>query len=221
MTVIQRMLGRGAERFRRKDTPRIPRWLHTILEIPLERVAKRVSEGRLSGRVPTSMVADHELTRLSRIINEMLDSFAAEHERMGNLGAEVVYAEERERSQVARELHASVSQKLADASFQIAAAANEMGSHAGLSRLAQARELLRTAIEEIRNISRSGHPRVATDLGLPSTLEAVREATRRRSLVDVGSTADIPGLMILDQHGVAVRQDIRDVELWARGTNHR
>ena len=29
-------LGRGAARIRRKDEPRIPRWLHPILEVPLE-----------------------------------------------------------------------------------------------------------------------------------------------------------------------------------------
>ena len=29
-------LGRGAARIRRMDEPRIPRWLHPILEVPLE-----------------------------------------------------------------------------------------------------------------------------------------------------------------------------------------
>ena len=93
----------------------------------LERVAKRVSEGRLSERVPVSMLADRELTQLSSTVNEMLDSLAAGRERMRKLGAEVVYAEERERAQVARELHDSVGQTLAAASFQIAAAAHEIG----------------------------------------------------------------------------------------------
>ncbi|HST06809.1 MAG TPA: hypothetical protein VLJ83_01470, partial [Gemmatimonadaceae bacterium] len=36
----------------------------------LERVARWVSEGRLAERVPTSIVADHELARLSKTINE-------------------------------------------------------------------------------------------------------------------------------------------------------
>lgn len=71
----------------------------------LERVAKLVSAGRLAERVPASIVADRELTHLSTTINEMLDSLAAGRDRMRKLGAEVVYAEERERAQVARELH--------------------------------------------------------------------------------------------------------------------
>ena len=145
-------LGRGAARIRRKDEPRIPRWLHPILEVPLEvkllganliivgiaflllfvpvhlqrsrltdayivvavlmlgaavnvglvrlalrplksieRVAKWVSQGRLGERVPTSIVADHELARLSRTINEMLDILAADRKRIETLGAELAY----------------------------------------------------------------------------------------------------------------------------------
>lgn len=162
----------------------------------LEHVAQRVSEGRLAERVPASIVADHELTQLSTTINEMLDNLAAGRDRMRKLGAEVVYAEERERAQVARELHDSIGQTLAAASFQITAAAHEIGSHEASSRLAEVRELLRTALEEIRNISRSLHPRVTTDLGLPSALEALGDATRQRSLVDVRVNTDISEVVI-------------------------
>jgi signal transduction histidine kinase len=162
----------------------------------LEHVAKRVSEGRLSERVPASIVADSELTHLAATINEMLDSLEAGRHRMRKLGAEVVYAEERERAQVARELHDSVGQTLAAATFQITAVANELGEHCVSSRLADTRELLRTALEEIRNVSRSLHPRVATDLGLPSALEALGDATRQRSLVEVRVDVDITGAVI-------------------------
>lgn len=160
----------------------------------LERVAKRVSEGRLAERVPASMVADRELARLSATINQMLDNLASGRERMRKLGAEVVYAEERERAQIARELHDSVGQTLAAASFQ--AAAFEIGNHEASSRLAEVRALLRSALEEIRNVSRSLHPRVATELGLPSALEALGDATQQRSLVDVRVNVDIAGVVI-------------------------
>jgi signal transduction histidine kinase len=162
----------------------------------LQRVAKLVSEGRLSERVPASAVADRALTHLSTTINEMLDSLEAGRDRMRKLGAEVVYAEERERAQVARELHDSVGQTLAAASFQIAAVAHEIGDHNASARLAGVRELLRTALEEIRNVSRSLHPRVTTDLGLPTALEALGDATQQRSLIDVQVTVDIAGVTI-------------------------
>jgi signal transduction histidine kinase len=129
-------------------------------------------------------------------INEMLDTLSAGRERMRKLGAEVVYAEERERAQVARELHDSVGQTLAAASFQVAAAAHEIGSHPASPRIATVRELLRTALEEIRNVSRSLHPRVASDLGLPAALEALSDATQQRSLLDVKVNVDISGVVI-------------------------
>ena len=62
----------------------------------LERVAKRVSEGRLSERVPASIVADRGLTHLSTTINEMLDTLQAElgfqvvHLRLGSEGQDEV-----------------------------------------------------------------------------------------------------------------------------------
>jgi len=145
-------VGSGAARIRQTDESRVPRWLHPILEVPLElkllganliivgvalllmfgpvtlersrltdayivvavlmlaaavnvglvrlalrplksieRVATWVSQGRLGERVPTSIVADHELARLSRTINEMLDSLAADRKRIEKLGAELAY----------------------------------------------------------------------------------------------------------------------------------
>src|SRR5512132_733552 len=246
MTATDRTGRSLRKRVTRKGEPRIPRWLRTILGIPLEqkllganliivgvallvlfgpvalnpsrltdlyvlvaalaigalvnfalvrlalhpinvleRVARRVSEGRLAERVPASILADCELTQLSTTINQMLDTLAAGRDRMRKLGAEGVYAEERERAQVARELHESVGQILVAATFQIAAVSHELGDHPASARLMEVRELLRTSIEEIRNVSRSLHPRVTADLGLPSALEALGDATRQRSLVDV------------------------------------
>ena len=177
----------------------------------LERVARWVSEGRLAERVPTSIVADHELARLSKTINEMLDSLAAGRKRVERLGAEVIYAEERERSQVAQELHNSVGQKLADASFHIAAAANETDSYARASRLAEAKDQLRRAIEEIRTIAGSSHPHVAADLGLPRMLEQLGNVTWQRSLTNVRPKVDGHERLIPRGDGVVVAQDTRDM----------
>ncbi len=162
----------------------------------LQHVARRVSGGYLSTRVPASIVADRDLNQLANTVNHMLDTLAASRERMRKLGAEVVYAEERERAQVAHELHDSVGQTLAAANFQIAAAVHELGDHPAGERLAEVRELLRSSMEGIRNVSRSLHPRVTTDLGLPSALEALGDATRHRSLIDVQVKVDIVGVKI-------------------------
>jgi HAMP domain-containing protein len=68
----------------------------------IERVAKWVSQGRLGERVPTSIVADHELARLSRTINEMLDSLAADRKRIDALGAGSAYRDGEEGPQSSR-----------------------------------------------------------------------------------------------------------------------
>lgn len=162
----------------------------------LEQIARRVSAGRIGERVPPSLVADSDLAHLAATMNEMLDSLAAGRDRMRKLGAEVVYAQERERAQVARDLQDSVAQTLAAASFQVAAAANAIGLETGNAEVSRARELLRTAIEEIRSVSRSLHPRVADDLGLPAALEALADSTRQRSLIDVRVTTNIVGVTI-------------------------
>ena len=178
----------------------------------LERVARWVSEGRLAARVPASIIADHELSRLSKTINEMLDSLAAGRERVKQLDAEVIYAEERERSQVAQELHDSVGQKLADASFQIAAASNEATSEVRAARLAEARTLLRMAIEEIRNISGSSHLRAATDLGLPRALEALGYTSGQRSLSNARTPARTPGGLLPYRRSVEDSAETREVQ---------
>lgn len=162
----------------------------------LERIARRVSQGRLSERVPASLVADPGLAQLATTMNEMLDTLAASRERMRKLGADVVYQQEKERANVARDLQDSVAQTLAAASFQIAAAINDIGRDRAAPYLTDASDLLRTALEEIRNVSRSLYPRVAEDLGLPAALEALGDATRQRSLIDVNVRTDIAGVII-------------------------
>jgi signal transduction histidine kinase len=162
----------------------------------LEQIARRISQGRIRERVPVSIIADPDLAHLATTMNEMLDNLAAGRERMRRLGAEVVYAQEKERAQVARDLHDSVAQTLAAAGFQIAAAANQVGLNTGSVPLASARDLLRVALEEIRSLSRSLHPRVADDLGLPAALESLADATRQRSLIDVRVSCNIAGVSI-------------------------
>ena len=45
-------------------------------------------------------------------------------------------------------------------------------------------------------MSRSLHPRVTIDLGLPSALEALADATSQRSLIDVKTSVDVSGVLI-------------------------
>jgi signal transduction histidine kinase len=163
----------------------------------LQRVASRVAGGRTQERVPVSLLADPSLAQLGATMNEMLDNLAVARERMRKLAAEVVYAQERERAQVARDLHDSVGQTLAASTFQITAALNDLRENTSpVERLSMVREQLRGAQEEVRNVSRSLHPRVADDLGLPAALESLARATRDRSLLEVTVTIDTAGVTL-------------------------
>ncbi|MGH9419423.1 MAG: histidine kinase, partial [Thermoanaerobaculia bacterium] len=88
----------------------------------LTRLANRVSLGDFSPRSTPSPFADAELHTLAATVNSLLDSVAEEKQRIRDLGAEVIYAQDSERSKVSRELHDSIAQTLAAAKFQIGAA---------------------------------------------------------------------------------------------------
>lgn len=148
-------------------------------------VAERVANGDLGARVQPSVIADTGLAQLGATLNSTVEYLAESRERMRESGARIVYAQERERASVARELHESIGQTLAAASYQAAAAANSLeGAPQSLNALEVAR-LLRTAIDDLRSVSRELHPRVADDLGLPAALESLARATMDRSLIDV------------------------------------
>ena len=189
----------------------------------LEQIARKISHGCVSERVPPSLIADPDLAHLAETINEMLDKLAAGRKRMAKLAADVVYAQEKERAQIARDLHDSIGQTLAAANFQITAAANGESRDEVRTRLSSARELLRDSLEEVRNVSRSLHPRVTDDLGLPAALEALGDLTRQRSLIDVKvkvslNGTPIPGAISSTLYRIA-QEALRNVEMRADAGN--
>ena len=155
----------------------------------LERVARRVSKGEFTIRAARSQVADPKLANLTDTINSLLDSLAAERRRIHKLGTDVVSAQDAERAQLARDLHDSIAQTLAAVRFQLSAAGEDATDDDMRNRLAVARGMIGRAIEDVRNISQSLHPRIADDLGLVTALESLAEQTRGRGILDVKLTA--------------------------------
>src|SRR6266568_8278672 len=127
----------------------------------LERVARRVSRGEFTIRAGQSLVADPQLVNLTETINALLDSLAAERRRIQKLGSEVVSAQDIERAKLAHDLHESIAQTLAALRFQLSAAGADALDDELKNRLKAARETLARAIDEVRNISQSLHPRIA------------------------------------------------------------
>ena len=176
----------------------------------------------LGATVSVLMVrVDPRLTRLSNTNNEMLERLTTSRKEMERLRAEVVYAAERERFNVAQELHDSVGQRLADVSFQIAEAANSSRNVVTSSRLENARKLLRGAINEIRGISRTAHPHVAADAESPGAFDELNEKSRRGSAADMQPSVSIARLLVPDRYSELSRSDIRDIGLGIHRTRER
>jgi signal transduction histidine kinase len=158
----------------------------------LEDLAERVSAGDFDARGVASPFADAGLTRLGVTVNGLLDSLATERKRIQDLGAEVVYAQEAERAMVSRELHDSIAQTLAAARYQLSAAS--AGADATTrDQLASASGLIASALEEVRNVSYSLHPRVAEDLGIEAALGTLARQVEQRSQVHIDVVTDIVG----------------------------
>jgi len=188
----------------------------------LELLAERVSGGDFAARGQASPFADADLHSLGMMINSLLDSLAMERARIHELGAEVIYAQDRERARVSRELHDSIAQTLAGAKFQIAAAGTGANDDVR-NRLAAVSAMIASVTDEIRNVSYSLHPRVAEDLGLESALSSLAAQIKHRSDVDVVVSVSSPGGPIASNvSGTLYRvaeEALKNIEMHARAKN--
>ncbi len=79
----------------------------------LERTAERVERGELTARATPSRFADPRIEQLTRVFNRMLDSTAADRERLREVAARAFQAQKAERMRIARELNEETAQTLA------------------------------------------------------------------------------------------------------------
>jgi signal transduction histidine kinase len=191
----------------------------------IQEVAEQIASGNMEARVQPSIIADVGLSQLATTLNETLEYLAEARERIRERGAKVIYAQERERVLVARELHESIGQTLAAASYQAAAAARLLEGQAAEEYAIEINRLLRLAMEDLRNVSRDLHPRVADDLGLPAALEALARATMNRSSVDVRLSVKGFNEPVSSSTGSTIyriaEQALRNIESNASGGNVR
>ena len=156
----------------------------------LETTAERVSAGDLAARVSPSMLADRDMARVGHTLNTLLERLTTDRARMRRLAAQVISAQDEERARVARELHDSTAQMLAAVMLQLGVAARENESPALDARIATVRDMVADALEEVRSLSHTMHPRVLDDLGLAAALEWLARQTRAQETFDVRVIAD-------------------------------
>jgi signal transduction histidine kinase len=196
----------------------------------LELTAARVSAGDLEARVAPSPLADRDMARVGTTLNTLLDNLTADRARVRRLAAQVINAQDEERARVARELHDSTAQMLAAVMLQLGVAARENESPVLDERIATVRDMVAEALEEVRTLSHTIHPRVLDDLGLAAALSWLARQTREQEGLHVEAFADdgapIPRLAATVLYRVA-QESLRNaarhaqahrVELWLRRT---
>jgi two-component system sensor histidine kinase UhpB len=148
---------------------------------PLERLTgfmRQVDPLRPGSRVPAEQ-ADPDITELTAAFNDMIDRLESER-RESALRA--LAAQEAERRRIALELHDEVGQALTAAMLRLDSAEVD-----------EAREGLRAALEEVREIARRLRPEALDDLGLTNALRALVATLGRGAHLDVTPQID-PGL---------------------------
>ena len=146
----------------------------------LELTVQQVVDGNFDARIPASVVADRQMNRVAATVNLLLDTVSGDRVRMRRLAAAVIENSERQRKEVAHELHDSTAQMLAGVMMQLSAAIRDATNPALAARLKAMQESLSDLTEDVRVLAHGMHPRVLEDLGLPA---ALRELAREMSVM--------------------------------------
>ena len=168
--------------------------LHLVLSMlalrpirDLEDAAARVWNGDFGARVDRSALADDDVLRVGTMFNLLLDGLAADRMRMRKLAAEVIATGDRDRAELAYELHDNAAQQGAALVLELSAAARDCTDPALAERLAGARDMAAELTAQMRDLAQNVHPRVLDDLGLSAALRKLaRDASNRSGvMVDV------------------------------------
>jgi signal transduction histidine kinase len=181
----------------------------------LEATADRVWRGDFRARASASLLADPEMSRLGHTLNLLLDGIERDRARMRRLAAQIVAAQDEERSRVARELHDSVAQTLAALVMQLGAAQRNATESAVARQFALVRDIAADALEEVRLLSHTVYPRVLDDLGLTAALEWLARQTQEAEGLTVAvrgdpAPADLPAPQASALYRVA-QESLRNV----------
>jgi two-component system sensor histidine kinase UhpB len=148
---------------------------------PLARLAQRMETvDLLRPGQRLQVLRDDEIGRVVATFNRMLERLESERQESGR---RVLAAQEAERVGIARDLHDEVGQVLTGVLLQlnsIAEAAPEHGDAIG-----EARQAVRSALDEVRRISRDLRPEMLEHLGLVSALTELTSSFARATGVTV------------------------------------
>src|SRR3954447_6352669 len=156
-------------------------WLLRHAVAPLERLAQRMETVDLLRRGQRLEVRrSDEIGRVVSSFNRMLDRLESEREESGR---RVLAAKEAERVGVARDLHDEVGQVLTGVLLQLNSIAASAPDHR--NDIDEAKQAVRSALDEVRRISSELRPEMLEHLGLVSALTELSTSFARVSGVRV------------------------------------
>ena len=155
---------------------------------PLRRLAatmQAVDPARPGRRAESFRGAGQEVSALAGALNSMLDRLERERRESGR---QVLAAQERERTRIARELHDEVGQTLTAIALHAERAASEPGAQR--ETLTEIADTALRSLEDVRRIGRELRPEALDDLGLVNALIALCSRVDRQHGVRVRRTLD-------------------------------
>ena len=162
----------------------------------LEETAACVQRGELDARAPLSRIGDPELDRLIRTFNGMLDTLATYRQRLRDVAARALNAEEEERKRIARELHDETAQLLAALLIRVRLARGADDPQARQRLFEEMRDQITAALEGVRRFARGLRPPALDELGLVVALESHARGLHDSVGLDVQVDADpLDGLL--------------------------
>ena len=162
----------------------------------LEHTAERVERGDLSARAELSELADPRMERLTRVFNRMLDSTAADRERLREVAAQAFGAQEAERMRIARELNEETAQTLATLLLHIGAARRAEEAETRDQMLEALRADIVDLTDRLRGFARALYPPTLKQLGVAAAIGAYARAVSESTELEVEcETEDIRGLL--------------------------
>jgi two-component system, NarL family, sensor histidine kinase UhpB len=167
----------------------------------LEEAARRVRAGDLEARVTPTPLADRDFQRVADTFNIMLDSAEAYRQRLREVAARALNAQEEERKRIARELHDGIAQSLAALRVRLRVARSAEGAER-TSALERISADLGEATEELRRIAQGLRPPALDMLGLAPAIESCAR-----------SISDTTGLTVDTDMGAVGGQLTSDAEL--------
>jgi len=171
-------------------------WLARSVTRPV--IALRESVRRLAARdfqTRVDLDSNDELGELAAAFNRMaheLERTTVSKEELEKLAGKLIHAQEEERRKIARELHDDVTQRMAATAIEAGALAASQSAdperlREGVQRI---REKIAKLADDIHGLSRSLHPAMLDELGLPAAVESECRASFERGGPPVDSEVE-------------------------------